>query len=120
MFLSPASGKCSAIRSQRPLPDWKLAGDMPHWCQDHQTGLSSRGSDPRAGLGSETRFDRKRGYIFNHIPSALATGTYNTCSLQASPAVPNSTGIRYFHTEPSGVIRLNVGAPAGPSSSPVQ
>jgi prepilin-type N-terminal cleavage/methylation domain-containing protein len=62
---------------------------------------------------------RKSGYVFSYTPSGLTAGTYNAYSLQASPAVPNSTGIRYFYTDPSGVIRLNVGGPAGPSSSPV-
>ena len=62
---------------------------------------------------------QKSGYVFSYTPSGLTAGTYNTYSLQASPAVPNSTGIRYFYTDPSGVIRLNVGEPAGPSSSPV-
>jgi prepilin-type N-terminal cleavage/methylation domain-containing protein len=62
---------------------------------------------------------QKSGYVFSYTPSGLTAGTYNAYSLQASPAVPNSTGIRYFYTDPSGVIRLNVGGPAGPSSSPV-
>jgi len=62
---------------------------------------------------------RRSGYSFNYAPGGLVGATYATYQLQASPSVPEGTGTRYFFTDPSGVIRAEVGAPAGPSSSPI-
>lgn len=61
---------------------------------------------------------RRSGYSFNYAPGGLVGATYTTYQLQASPS-PEGTGTRYFFTDPSGVIRAEVGAPAGPSSSPI-
>jgi prepilin-type N-terminal cleavage/methylation domain-containing protein len=60
---------------------------------------------------------QKSGYVFNYTPLGPASGPYNNYSLQANPAVLDGTGTRYFYTDPSGVIRLNAGGAAGPSSS---
>ena len=58
-------------------------------------------------------------YSFTYTPGDLVGAKYTTYQLQARPSVPQDTGTRYFFTDPSGVIRGNVGAPAGPSSSPI-
>jgi type IV pilus assembly protein PilA len=63
---------------------------------------------------------QKSGYVFTYTASSLTAGMYSNYSLQANPTIPDATGTRYFYTDPSGVIRMNVGAAAGPSSSPVQ
>lgn len=60
---------------------------------------------------------RKSGYLFSYTPSELVGGAYSSYQVQAAPAFPNSTGTRYFYTDPSGVIRLNTSGAAGPSSS---
>lgn len=61
----------------------------------------------------------KSGYSFVYTPSSLSGGIYGGYQVQANPTVPNTTGVRYFYTDPSGVIRTAIGGPAGPSDSPV-
>jgi type IV pilus assembly protein PilA len=55
----------------------------------------------------------KSGYMFTYTPVA---GSY---SLQAGPAALNSTGVRYFFTDQSAVIRANAGSAASNTSSPI-
>jgi type IV pilus assembly protein PilA len=55
----------------------------------------------------------KSGYIFTYTP---VTGSY---ALQAGPAVLDSTGVRYFYTDQSAVIRANGGTAATNTSSPI-
>ena len=62
---------------------------------------------------------QRSGYSFTYTPAGLVGAKYTTYQLQARPSVPEDTGTQYFFTDPSGVIRANVGAPAGPSSSPI-
>jgi type IV pilus assembly protein PilA len=62
---------------------------------------------------------QRSGYLFTYTPSALSDTGYTRYAFQANPAIPNNTGTRYFFTDPSGVIRQNVGGPAGPSDSAV-
>jgi type IV pilus assembly protein PilA len=62
---------------------------------------------------------QRSGYSFDYAPGGRVGTTYTTYQLQAGPLVSESTGTRYFFTDPSGVIRAQVGAPAGPSSSPI-
>jgi type IV pilus assembly protein PilA len=62
---------------------------------------------------------QRSGYSFNYAPGGLVGATYTTYQLQASPLGSESAGARHFFTDPSGVIRGEMGAPAGPSSSPI-
>jgi type IV pilus assembly protein PilA len=55
----------------------------------------------------------KSGYNFSYTQSG---GTY---TITAAPITLNQTGVRYFYTDPSGVIRYNVGAAATSASSPL-
>ena len=55
----------------------------------------------------------KSGYMFSYTP---ATGSY---SVTGAPASLNSTGVRYFFTDQSAVIRANSGAAASNNSSPI-
>ena len=55
----------------------------------------------------------KSGYIFTY------TGTGYTYTVVAGPIGLNQTGVRYFYTDPSGVIRYNSGSAASSSSSPI-
>lgn len=61
----------------------------------------------------------KSGYAFVYTPGAPVDGVVTTYTLAADPVAPNQTGIRYFFTDESGVIRQNVGAAADISSSPI-
>ena len=55
----------------------------------------------------------KTGYVFTYSPT---TGSY---SLYAGPYSVNSTGVRYFYTDQTAVIRANGGAAATNTSSPI-
>ena len=55
----------------------------------------------------------KSGYLFTYT---AATGSY---SVAAGPASLNSTGVRYFFTDQTAVIRATSGAPATNTSSPI-
>jgi len=55
----------------------------------------------------------KSGYTFTYTQ---ASGTY---TITAAPVSLNQTGVRYFYTDPSGVIRYNIGAAATSASSPI-
>ena len=55
----------------------------------------------------------KSGYLFTYTPVA---GSY---SVTSGPAALNSTGVRYFYTDQSAVIRANAGAAASNTSSPI-
>ena len=55
----------------------------------------------------------KSGYYFTYT---VGTGTY---SIQAAPVTVNSTGVRYFYTDQTAVIRANSGAAATSTSSPI-
>jgi type IV pilus assembly protein PilA len=64
---------------------------------------------PAGGVTTST----KSGYTFSYTNGS---GTY---TVTAQPVSLNQTGVRYFYTDPSGVIRYNVGAAATSSSSPI-
>jgi len=55
----------------------------------------------------------KSGYFFTYTPG---TGTY---SVLASPSAINSTGVRFFFSDQTVVIRANSGAAATGASSPI-
>jgi prepilin-type N-terminal cleavage/methylation domain-containing protein len=55
----------------------------------------------------------KSGYYFTYTPG---TGTY---TLTAQPQTVNSTGVRFFFTDQSVVIRANAGSAASSGSSPI-
>ncbi len=62
---------------------------------------------------------QRSGYLFSYTPSGLVDNRYTSYQFRANPAIPDNTGTRYFSTDPSGVIRQNLGGPAGPSDSSV-
>ena len=66
---------------------------------------------PAGGVTTST----KSGYTFTYT-SGTPTGGYN---ITAQPVSLNQTGVRYFYTDMSGVIRFNVGATATSGSSPL-
>jgi prepilin-type N-terminal cleavage/methylation domain-containing protein len=55
----------------------------------------------------------KSGYYFTYTP---AVGTYG---MLASPGQVNSTGVRYFFSDQTLVIRAKAGAPATGASAPI-
>ena len=69
---------------------------------------------PTAG----TLMSTKSGYNFTYAPGG-AGPTNQTYTVTAAPVSPNQTGIRYFFTDQSGVVRANNGAAATVTSTPL-
>jgi type IV pilus assembly protein PilA len=66
-----------------------------------------------AALAAATVAPGKSGYTFTYAP---AGGNY---TLTAAPVTVNSTGVHYFFTDQTVVIRTNAGAPATAASTPI-
>ena len=62
----------------------------------------------------------KSGYRFNYTQTSTdAFGCGSSYTLVVNPLVPGSTGMRYFFTDASGVIRTNNVAPATVNDPPI-
>jgi type IV pilus assembly protein PilA len=61
----------------------------------------------------------KAGYVLTYAPfNVVGLITYDY-TLNAAPTMPQTTGVRYFYTDQTGVIRQNTVAPAGPNDPPI-
>jgi type IV pilus assembly protein PilA len=66
---------------------------------------------PTGGVNAAT----KSGYDFTYNGAAANVGY----TVSAAPHSPNQTGVRYFYTDASGVIRVNGSAAATVANSPL-
>ena len=62
----------------------------------------------------------KSGYTFTYTAGPSAGGMISTYSVTANPVTPGQTGVRYFFTDETFVIRFNATAQASASDSPIQ
>ena len=62
----------------------------------------------------------KSGYNFYVTAAASGTGPVSFYSSNANPVTFQQTGVRYFYSDSSGVIRYNAAATATTSDSPLQ
>ncbi len=70
-----------------------------------------------AGTGN---ISEKSGYRFVYQPGAPdAKGQINSYSITASPIKPGVTGLSYYYTDQTAVIRGNSSAPASAADSPI-
>ena len=62
----------------------------------------------------------KSGYQFTYLPGVTdKNGRVNTYSITATPISVGTTGINFYYTDQSGVIRQNDTTVAGPTDSPL-
>jgi type IV pilus assembly protein PilA len=62
----------------------------------------------------------KSGYTFSFSPSSADSAGYiDTYAITASPITPGVTGLRYFYTDQTDVIRANPAAAATSASTPL-
>ena len=61
----------------------------------------------------------KTGYTFTYTAGAAVNNVVPTYTITGNPQSANVTGIRYFFTDQSGVIRQNVGGAANATSTPI-
>ncbi len=121
-----AANEASAVSSLRTLNTACITynstyGIFPSAMTDLQAPASGNPSSTAADLidsllAQASAAPGKSGYTFTFAGGGN-TGTY---TIDAAPISLNQTGLRYFHTDPSGVIRFSVGAAADASSSPLQ
>ncbi|MGH8246751.1 MAG: type II secretion system protein [Gammaproteobacteria bacterium] len=60
----------------------------------------------------------KAGYLFTYTPQG-AFPNVQTFTLTAAPAIPGSTGRRYFYADQTLIIRGSTTGPAGSGDSPI-
>jgi len=121
-----ASNEASAVASCRTINGAEITYNS-YYQQGFSSTLAALGppasgqADPDHGdlvddvLASGT----KSGYTFAYTPTNLTGGRYDAYELNANPSVPERSGSRYFFTDPTGVIRVGFGGPAGASDSPI-
>jgi hypothetical protein len=97
------------------------------WQVGYATTLVTLGGNPAtptqtaAGLlDSVVSSGNASGYSFSYSPGTTdGGGNVDSYTLNASPQIPGQTGVRYFYTDQTGVIRFNFTQAAGPSDSPI-
>jgi type IV pilus assembly protein PilA len=68
---------------------------------------------PAGGVNVST----KSGYTFTYAATGTTPGS--TYTINAAPVVSNQTGVRYFFTDQSGVVRWNATTAAAVTDSPL-
>ena len=62
----------------------------------------------------------KTGYSFGFVPGTTdAAGNVDSYTINADPSSPGVTGLRYFYTDQTGVIRAETAGTASSSDSPI-
>lgn len=61
----------------------------------------------------------KSGYTYTYTPGSPVNGMIDSFQLTGTPVSPGVTGMRYFYTDDSGVIRQNTSALATVSDTPI-
>ncbi len=64
---------------------------------------------------------QKTGYIFTYTPGAAdSAGNIDSYTVTANPVTPDSTGVNYYYTDESELIRKNGTQQAGPNDPIIQ
>jgi len=120
-----AANEASAVGSMRTINTSCVTYSTTYGIGFPST-LASLGTSGAASSTSAQLVDNvlasgaKSGYTFTYVAGAVAGGVVPTYTLNAAPITPGQTGMRYFFTDQSGVIRFNVSAAATVSDSPLQ
>lgn len=62
----------------------------------------------------------KAGYNFVYVAGTPnSSGVIDTYTMNANPAAPGASGVRYFYSDQGGVITYAYGTAAGPSDTPL-
>jgi type IV pilus assembly protein PilA len=81
------------------------------------------GSPPTASaaamIDSVIASGTKSGYTLVYVSGGPTNGIIPTYTINANPITPNLTGVRYFFTDQTGIVRYNVGGSATASSNPL-
>ena len=120
-----AANEASAVGSLRTINTACVTYQTTYQSQGFPTALAQLGPATSATSASADLVDSvlasgtKSGYTFTL--AQVGSGTPSTgYSVVSGPQNVNVTGVRYFYTDQSGVIRANPTGAANSSSSPLQ
>ena len=122
-----AANEASAVSSMRTINTACITynstyGQFPSALSNLKAPASGNPSTSAADLidsllaGASSSSTPKSGYFFTYTAGA----GLSSYSVLASPVTVNQTGLRFFYTDQSGVIRFNIGVAADASSTPLQ
>ncbi|HEY2821616.1 MAG TPA: prepilin-type N-terminal cleavage/methylation domain-containing protein [Candidatus Acidoferrum sp.] len=119
-----AANEASAVGSIRTIN----TGEVNYAASCPNVGYSTKLSDLSAGgctagagiIDAVLGAGAKSGYTFVEAGVAGADALNDTYTATANPAVPNTTGIRGFFSDQTGVIRYSLSGAATVASSPLQ
>jgi Xaa-Pro aminopeptidase len=70
-------------------------------------------------IGNDLAQGTKDGYVFLYSSGTTMRGMNPSYTIHANPVSPGQSGVRYFFTDQSGVIRINSSQPASKSDPPI-
>lgn len=122
-----AANQASAVASLRTLNTSEVAYSATYG-SGFTTDLASLAPVPGGGTPTSTAaglidsvlaLGVKSGYSFSYSPGASdSSGRINSYEFDASP-ISSNTGINYYYTDQSGVVRFNATAMAASTDSPL-
>ncbi len=62
----------------------------------------------------------KSGYTITYVGGNADGAFFDTYTINANPTTPGATGVNYFYTDQTTVIRKNPAAKAGAGDPPIQ
>ncbi len=119
-----SANEASAVGSLRAI-NGACLNYSTTWGKGFPVSLSSLGPGSPATsitadlIDSKLATGTKSGYTFTYVSGAPANGSILTYTINGNPSTPSTSGIRYFFTDQSTVVRYNFGSPALPSSKPI-
>ena len=119
-----AANEASAVGSVRTIN----TGEVNYAATCPGVGYSTQLSDLNAGgcvaaagiIDAVLAAGAKSGYTFAEAGKQGADNLNDTYTVTATPAVPGTSGQRYFFSDQSGVIRYGLNTAATVASSPLQ
>ena len=123
-----AANEASAVGSLRTIVTADITYSERY---GHGFAASLRALGPPAGgianengagsLDAALAVGRKYGYSFSYEASSSQTGgALDTFRVNADPITPDTTGVRHFYVDQTGVIRYQEDGPADEHSPPIE
>jgi type IV pilus assembly protein PilA len=116
-----AANEASAVGSLRAINTACVTYATEH--KSFPSALANLGAHPGAKaadlLDNVLVSGQKSGYVFSYLPGPEENGAIISYEVHADPVTPEATGVRYFFTDQSGIIRYSLHAPASSESPPL-
>lgn len=122
------ANETSAVASLRAIATTEVTYQTTYQ-RGYSPDLQSLGPPVGGGNPSATSADLIDSVLASGIKSGYAivyaaidadgNGQPDAFTVNGNPVSPGQTGEKYFYVDQTGVVRYNLGAPAGPTSDPV-